>query len=197
MVIGLTGGIASGKSTVSTMLRDLDIPVVDADLIAREVVEVGEEAYEKIVELFGNDVLAADRTLDRKKLGAIIFTDEKERQKLNNIVHPAVRKKMTDDLQKYKNLGHETIVLDIPLLFESNLTHMVEKVILVYVDIEQQTERLKKRDQFSLEEASARIAAQMPLKDKIKLADAVIDNNNSKEATKDQLVTILKTWNVI
>ncbi|RXI98515.1 dephospho-CoA kinase [Anaerobacillus alkaliphilus] len=197
MIIGLTGGIASGKSTVSKMLTDIGIPVVDADVIAREVVEIGEPAYEKIIETFGADILAFDRNLDRKKLGTIVFNNEKQRLALNEIVHPAIRKRMKDRVAQWQEKGYRTIVLDIPLLFESKLTSMVEKIIVVYVDEELQLERLKLRDQFTDQEAMARISSQMPLQDKILLADEVIHNHGSIAESKDQLLSILRKWDCI
>ncbi len=197
MIIGLTGGIASGKSTVSKMITELRIPVVDADVIAREVVEIGEEAYKNIVAIFGNEILAADGALDRKKLGAIVFTDKEKRLQLNEVVHPAIRKRMVEKVSEWKEQGYQTIVMDIPLLFESKLTYMVEKIIVVYVDMELQIERLKRRDQFSEQEAIARISSQMPLHEKIELADEVIRNHGTLDETKEQLLRILKKWNCL
>lgn len=197
MIIGLTGGIASGKSTVSNMVKEIGIPVVDADIVAREVVEQGEPAYEKIVATFGLEVLSDDGSLDRKRLGEIIFHDTSKRLLLNDIVHPAIRKRMLENVEEWKQGGYKTIVLDIPLLFESNLTHMVEKTILVYVEHELQVERLKARDNFTTEEALSRINAQMPLLEKIALADEVINNQHSLANTKAQLLTILTKWNCL
>jgi dephospho-CoA kinase len=197
MIIGLTGGIASGKSTVSNLIKLEGIPVVDADLIAREVVEKGETAYEQIVEVFGTEILTVDGTLDRKKLGSIVFSDEHKRLLLNDIVHPAIRVRMQEKIEQWKQEGFRTIVLDIPLLYESKLTYMVEKVIVVYVDQQLQKERLKNRDQYSDEEALARINAQLPLKEKITYADEVIHNNGSLDETKNQLLAILTKWNCL
>lgn len=196
-IIGLTGGIASGKSTVAKMLKNYGIPIIDADVIAREVVEVGEEAYYKIVEAFGKDILHEDGTIHREKLGAIVFNDEEQRKKLNNIVHPAVRTRMNELKQKYIEGGEKTIVLDIPLLFESKLTHLVDKIILVYVDYDVQVKRLMERNHFTREQAEARIKAQMPLKDKISLADAVLYNNGTISETEKQLAEVLKKWQII
>jgi dephospho-CoA kinase len=197
MIIGLTGGIASGKTTVSKMIKSEGIPIVDADVIAREVVEKGETAFEKIVKTFGTGIVNSEGGLDRQKLGAIVFNDEKKRLLLNEIVHPAIRIRILENVERLKQSGFKTIVLDIPLLFESKLTYMVEKIIVVYVDHELQKDRLKQRDQFSDDEALVRIASQMPLTDKIALADEVIHNHGSIAETKQQLLTILKKWNCI
>lgn len=197
MIIGLTGGISSGKSTVAKMIRELNIPIVDADIIAREVVEPKEAAYEKIVAHFGDKILNEDRTINRKKLGEIIFNDEKERAVLNSIVHPEVRLKMKEQKEQYLQQGYKHVVLDIPLLFESKLTYLVDKTLLVYVDEKTQLERLVARDKTSLEDAMSRIKSQMPLKEKIQLADEIINNNGTIEETKKQLLEILKKWSII
>lgn len=197
LIIGLTGSIASGKSTVSSMLAELNIPIVDADKIAREVVHPGEEAYSTVVRVFGAEILKSDQTLDRKKLGAIIFADEKKRDQLNNIIHPAIRKKMLEQRDAYVKFGEKCVVLDIPLLFESKLTHYIEKIIVVSVDEEVQLERLMSRDKYTQEEAQQRIKSQIPVRDKAKLADAVIDNNGTPEETYEQLIKLLKSWFVI
>uniref|UniRef100_A0A7U3YDN6 Dephospho-CoA kinase n=1 Tax=Geobacillus sp. (strain Y4.1MC1) TaxID=581103 RepID=A0A7U3YDN6_GEOS0 len=197
LTIGLTGGIASGKSTVTKMIRELGIPVIDADQIARDVVKMGEEAYNQIIQAFGQKILQEDGEIDRAKLGAIVFHNEQERKKLNAIVHPAVRRRMLAEKEAYVQKGAKTVVLDIPLLFESELTHLVDKTIVVYVDDDVQLERLMKRNGFSKEEALARIQAQMPLREKVKKADAVIDNNGTIEETKQQLWQIFKRWNAL
>src|SRR5690625_2710222 len=136
LVIGLIGGIATGKSTVSSMFKKFQIPVIDADKIAREVVEPGRESYLKIIHSFGTNILNDDQTINRKKLGEIIFSDRDKRKLLNSIVHPAVRKEMLKQRDAYVQAGRRGVVLDIPLLFESNLTTFVQKTIVVYVSEE-------------------------------------------------------------
>lgn len=197
LIIGLTGGIASGKSTVSGMLKELAIPVIDADVIAKEVVQKDQPAYRDIVRTFGTDILAEDLQLDRPKLGAIVFQDEEKRQLLNQIVHPAVRKEMLAQKEFFLQEGYETIVLDIPLLFESKLTSLVDKVLLVFVDDSIQLERLMARNNFTKEEAEARIRSQMPLQEKVPLADEIISNNGTIDETKEQLLDVLSKWNVV
>lgn len=197
LIIGLTGSIASGKSTVSLMFDEFRIPVVDADKIAREVVYPGEEAYNKIIETFGTHVLREDKTLNRKKLGEIVFDDQEKLETLNQIVHPAIRKRIIEKRDGFVQDGASCVVLDIPLLFESNLTNFVDKTIVVYVDENVQLQRLMERDEFGESEALKRIKSQMPVKEKAKLADAVINNNSSKTATFEQLEDILRKWDVI
>lgn len=135
--------------------------------------------------------------IDRAKLGAIVFNDEEERKKLNAIVHPAVRQKMLAEKEALVRSGAKTVVLDIPLLFESGLTSWVDKVLVVYVDDDIQLRRLMERNGFTEEEARARIRAQWPLAEKMKRADAVINNNGTREETRRQLLAILKQWDAL
>ncbi|MGN7394607.1 dephospho-CoA kinase [Peribacillus frigoritolerans] len=196
-IIGITGGIASGKSTVSLYLQELGFTIVDADLASRAVVEPGEEAYHQVVKAFGEDILLTDGNIDRVKLGSIIFNDQEMRLLLNGIVHPAVRNWMRLKTEAALSSGEETVFMDIPLLFESKLTFMVDKTLLIYVDEQVQLKRLMNRNGLSETEALARINSQMPLADKKALADAVIDNNGDINETKRQVKAILSEWYVI
>lgn len=193
-IVGLTGGIASGKSTIAQLLKQRGFSIVDADIAARKVVEPGEKAYTEIVEEFGSDILLEDGSLDRGKLGSIVFENEEKRKKLNAIVHPAVRKKMKEWQEEELQTGKKTIILDIPLLFESKLTHLVERIIVVYVNEETQLKRLMERNGFTVEEAKSRISSQMPLREKLDLSDAVIDNNGTIEETEIQLDDLIEKW---
>lgn len=197
VVIGLTGSIATGKSTISLMFDDYDIPVIDADKISRKVVEPGEKAYQQIIDAFGPGILRIDETIDRKALGAIVFNDEEKRKKLNGIVHPAVREKMLEERDDYVRQNEKAVVLDIPLLFESELTHFVDKILVVYVDEDVQLKRLMERDESTEAEAQSRIGSQMPVSQKAKKADEVISNNGTKQDSYDQLDAILRKWEVI
>lgn len=196
LVIGLTGGIASGKSTISAMFAEMGIPVIDADIEARLAVEKGEKAYSDIVSFFGVEILDENGAINRPKLGSIVFNDSGKRKMLNSIVHPAVRERMAQKRKLAEAANEKAIVMDIPLLFESKLTALVEKIIVVYVNEQTQLERLMDRNGFSKEEAMARINSQMPIQDKVGLADAVIDNNGSIEESKQQLKDILKKWGI-
>ncbi len=193
-IIGLTGGIASGKSTVSNWLLSQGYPVVDADIAARKVVEPGMPALEKIRKAFGDDVLLPDGTLDRKRLGSIIFANEEKRQTLNAIVHPAVREWMRQETERAFGEGASIVIMDIPLLFESKLTHMVEETILVYVTKETQLKRLMERDGYMEADALARIHAQMPIDEKKELADYIVDNNGPISETIEQMKQIMDTF---
>lgn len=197
MIIGLTGSIASGKSTVSNMLKEYGFPIVDADLVARQVVEPGSETLQKIAEVFGKEILTENGELDRKKLGAIIFNNEEKRQLLNSIIHPAIRKEMLRQRDEHLANGEKTVIMDIPLLFESKLQHFVDKILVVSVSEDVQLQRLMERNQLSEEEAKARIQSQLPLSVKEQGADAVINNNGTINETRKQLEQILNEWDVL
>lgn len=194
LVIGLTGGIASGKSTVANMLIDKGITVIDADIIAKQAVEKGMLAYRQIIDEFGEDILLENGDIDRRKLGALVFTNEQKRLALNSIVHPAVREEMLKRRDESIANQETFVVLDIPLLFESKLESLVDKIIVVSVTKELQLERLTKRNQLTEEEALSRIRSQIPLEEKVSRADNVIDNSGTLEETKQQLEEILSCW---
>ncbi|WP_339191272.1 dephospho-CoA kinase [Bacillus sp. FSL K6-1003] len=194
LVIGLTGGIASGKSTVANMLIDKGITVIDADIIAKQAVERGMPAYRQIIDEFGEDILLENGDIDRRRLGALVFTNEQKRLALNSIVHPAVREEMLKRRDESIANQETFVVLDIPLLFESKLESLVDKIIVVSVTKELQLERLIKRNQLTEEEALSRIRSQMPLEEKVSRADNVIDNSGTLEETKQQLEEILSCW---
>ncbi|TFK63767.1 CoaE-domain-containing protein, partial [Pluteus cervinus] len=196
-VVGLTGGIATGKSTVSTLLKAQGIPVVDADIIAREVVEPGTPAFKKIVKVFGeeNTILLEDGTLDRKKLGSIIFTDPSKRKQLNGIVHPAVRRAMFFAVLKNWVRGERICVLDVPLLIEGGLWRFVGEVVVVFCPTETQLSRLISRDNSSETDASSRLNSQMPITEKVSYANIVLDNSSTREELESQvseLITLLE-----
>ncbi|MEW4287679.1 dephospho-CoA kinase [Rossellomorea marisflavi] len=193
-IIGLTGGIASGKSTVSAFLQDKGYTIIDADLAARMVVEVGQPAYLAIVEAFGKGILQENGQIDRAGLGAIIFNDQSKRNLLNGIVHPAVRSMMLSHKDEAIENGKQTVIMDIPLLFESDLTWMVDRTIVVTVEEDVQLSRLMKRNELTEEEAASRISSQLPLREKAEKADAVIDNNGSVEDTLKQVEELLAEW---
>lgn len=197
MIIGLTGSIASGKSTVAKMLEKYRFPIVDADQVARLVVEPGEPALTEIVAAFGEEILLEDGSLNRKKLGDLIFHDPSKRAILNGIIHPAIRKEMLRQRDEWLNNGAGVVIMDIPLLFESKLQHFVEKILVVSLSEEKQLERLMERNQLNEEEARARISSQLPLSVKEEGADAVIYNESTLEKTEQQLNYILKEWGLV
>lgn len=194
LVIGLTGGIASGKSTVSQMIKEQGIRVVDADVIAKEAVAKGTPALQQIVQTFGEDVLLPNGELNRQQLGAIIFSDEEKRKQLNAIVHPEVRKEMLKQRDEGIAQQETFIVLDIPLLFESQLESLVDRIIVVYTTPELQLSRLMNRNDLSEEEALNRIHSQQSLEEKCKKADRVIENTQDLAFIRKQLQNILNEW---
>lgn len=194
LVIGLTGGIASGKSTVSQMIKEKGIRVVDADIIAKEAVTKGSAALHQIVQTFGEEVLLPNGELNRQQLGAIIFSDEEKRKKLNAIVHPEVRKEMLEQRDEGVSNNETFVVLDIPLLFESKLEGLVDRIIVVYTTPELQLSRLMNRNDLSEEEALNRIHSQQPLEEKCQKADRVIENTKDLAFIRKQLENILNEW---
>lgn len=193
MNIGLTGGIATGKSTVSSMLIRKGALLVDADLIAREVMLPGHPVLAAVAAHFGQDVIQADGQLDRKKLGEIIFNDPKERLTLNGITHPAIRQEIRRQMVEYEAAYPERlVVVDIPLLYESELQTLFEKVIVVYVPKDKQLQRLMERDGITEERALARLNSQMDIEQKKCMADEVIDNSGTLAETSEQ---VDKLWN--
>ncbi len=184
MIIGLTGGIATGKSTVSKTLRDLNITVIDADKIAHKVL-IREDVKQKLVNKFSNSVLDSDGNINRKKLGQIVFDDKKKLRELEEITHPKILDIIKKKIDNYDK--QELIVLDAPLLFETSLDEIVDETWVVYTGQETQIERLKSRDGLEREEALKRIKAQMPLAIKKEKADILIENEGSIQALKDKI----------
>jgi len=194
-IIGLTGGIASGKSTVSNILKFMGFNVIDADVISREVVEIGKPAYFEIVEHFGRDIIDEDGNINRKKLGSIIFNDDNEREKLNLIVHPYIFAAIKDYIEK--DSESKIIFVDIPLLIEvlDDLQfHGIhfDEIWLVYVDEEIQLKRLMERDSIGKEEAIKRIEAQMPMCLKKKYATRIIDNSGEKNELEGKVKKLVE-----
>jgi dephospho-CoA kinase len=186
-VIGLTGGIASGKSTVTALLRRLGARVIDADAIAREVVEPGRLAWEEIVAWLGREVLLADGSLDRRRLGELVFADGKARAALEGITHPRIKAAAKEALAAAERDGCAVAVLDVPLLYEAGWDKDVDEVWVVYVDEATQRKRLMARDGLTAGQAAARMAAQLSLAEKAGRADIVIDNSGDPESTAGQV----------
>ena len=186
-VLGLTGGIASGKTTVSNYFKKLQIPVIDADIIARKVMEPGQAALQQVVAVFGQDILMADGTLNRKKLGEMVFGHPDKLEQLNNIVQKEIYSHILSEKKRFIMNGVPLLVLDIPLLYEAGYEDEVDEVMVVYTTHENQLERLMKRNQLSEAEAQARIQSQLSLTIKKEKADSVIDNNGPIEKTLQQI----------
>ncbi len=184
-IIGLTGGIATGKTTVSNYLAHrYQLPVLDADIYAREAVQVGSPILSKICDRYGSGVQLPDGTLNRKRLGEIVFTNPAQRQWLEQQIHPYVRDRFQSELN---TLVAPTVVLVVPLLFEAEMTDLVTEIWVVTCSAEQQLRRMIERDRLSLEQAQSRINSQLPLAEKVARADVVLDNSSTPEALLKQL----------
>ncbi|EAD7602722.1 dephospho-CoA kinase [Listeria monocytogenes] len=192
--IGLTGSVATGKSTVSNMIQQVGIPLVDADIAARKVVEPGTEGLKEIVAYFGEEILLADGTLNRAKLGEIIFKDKEKREKLNEITHPRVKDYMLEARERFFRAGEELVFFDIPLLFESHLESLVDQIVVVWTTPETELKRLMERNNITKEDALRRIESQMGIDEKARKADFVIDNNESLEKTQKQVYTFIERF---
>ncbi len=194
-LIGLTGGIATGKSSVSKLLIENGYIVIDADKIARKVVELGQSAYKEIVDLFGEDILSDDKSINRKALGKLIFSDKRLKLALNNITHPYIFQEMKREINK-KCKENKVIFLDIPLLFEeyNNIMKMgivFDEIWLVYVNEKIQLDRLMKRDNIGMEESQKKLNSQMSIESKYKMAHVIIDNNEDKLTLKSNVLNAL------
>lgn len=190
-VIGLTGGIATGKSTASNILKEHGFYIVDADIASRKAVEKGSTGLKQVQEVFGDQAII-DGEMNRQYVGSVVFKDESMRLKLNNIIHPIVREIMDAE----KKLGLEkgkNVIMDIPLLFENKLQDTVDETWLVYTTEETQISRLKQRNQLSDDEATSRIQSQMPIEEKKQLADEIIDNNGTLEELAQNIETLIES----
>lgn len=191
MIIGLTGGIASGKSTVSALLVSKGARLVDADVIAREVMLPGHEVLAAAVKQFGSEILSPDGTLNRGKLGDIVFQDPAALQVLNNLTHPAIRREIKERMNSMEEEDPKKLtIVDIPLLFESGLENMFHEILVVYVPREVQIARLMERNGLSLEQAEARLNAQMDIEAKRNKADYIIDNSGELAHTEQQVAVL-------
>ena len=188
LLLGITGGVASGKTTVVDMLAELGAAVIDFDILARQVVEPGKPAWKEIVNYFGEQVLQENRELDRKKLSRIVFQDKQKRKKLEGFIHPRT---LEEFIKQVADITQKTpgaiIQADVPLLIELNWQYLFHKIVVVSVSPEKQIERLIKRDNISSEEAHNILSAQLPIDEKAGYADFVIDNGGSLQETKTQV----------
>jgi len=191
-VFGLTGNIASGKSTVASMFRELGIPVLDADRVSREVTAPGGRAYEAVVREFGPGILGSDGAIDRKKLGAVVFADPARRALLEEITHPAILEGMKSALDDLARRGIPLAVVEAALIHESGRKGLVEAVIAVRCDAETQVRRLMRRDGISMEAASARLRVQMDAGRKADASDYVIDNSGDTGDTRRQVERLVR-----
>ncbi|HLB02988.1 MAG TPA: dephospho-CoA kinase [Nitrospiria bacterium] len=191
ILVGLTGGIASGKSLVSKLLKELGAYIIDADEIAREVIQPGEPAYQEILPQFGDEILNEDGTIDRSKLGRLVFSDPVKRTLLEGIVHPRV---FAIEEARRRQIAQQdpeaVIIFDAPLLIETRAYELMDKVIVVYANPRTQLKRLMERDHLEYDEAKRRIAAQLPIADKRQHADYIINSGDPPEEVAKQTEAI-------
>ena len=191
LIVALTGGIATGKSIVARMFAELGAHIIDYDKLSRAVVEPHEPAWEDIVQWFGADITLPDGSLDRAKLGSIVFADSRQRKKLESFIHPRIYEKQQAMLRKIEQIDPSAIVIvDVPLLFEVKLDARFSRIILVYAPPDLQLERMKKRDGFTTAEARSRIEAQLPIDEKVERSHFVIHNEGAPEDTEKQVQSV-------
>lgn len=187
-VLGLTGNIASGKSSVAAMFEELGARIIDADEIARLVVEPGKPAWNEIIDRFGKEILETDNTINRKKLGDVIFNDEEKRRTLNEITHPRIIGKIREMVNEYGKESIPIVIIEAALIVEKGgLRDLIERLIVVTSDEESQIKRLMERNGYSREEAVSRLRSQMPAREKVKHADYIIDNSGPLQKTRKQV----------
>lgn len=193
ITIGLTGGVATGKSTVGKILAQKGIEVISSDKLAHLAMRPGESVYYKILTEFGRQILLPDGKINRQLLGGIVFKDEAARNRLEQIIHPIVISGIQQGIERCSKDGIKIVVVEVPLLFEVGLTELFDYIWVVSATLESQLQRLFERDQLTEAEAKQRIAAQLPLEEKEKRADAVIKNNNGLDSLEKQVSTLLRT----
>lgn len=193
ITVGLTGGIATGKSTVAKVLRQKGIAVISSDELAHQAIEPGGPAYERVIAGFGSAVLSPDGKINRRLLGEMVFKDQAARKRLEGIVHPIVIEGIRQELERYSKDGAQIVVVEVPLLFEVGLEDLFDYVWVVSASYEHQLQRVLERDRLTEVEARERIAAQMSLEEKEKRADAVIKNDNALDSLEKQVSTLLRT----
>jgi len=193
LLLGVTGGIATGKTAVAKMLEELGAPIVDFDVLARVVVEPGKPAYEQIVAFFGEEVLQKDGNIDRKRLSDIVFKDVEKRKKLEGFTHPQIGVEFVKRVNEITAANPNAIIqVAVPLLIEANLQHLFHKILIVYTSRETQIERLVLRDGITEEEATRILDAQLPIDEKVGYADFVVNNEKGLEETRKQVEELWK-----
>ncbi|WP_279095218.1 dephospho-CoA kinase [Lactobacillus taiwanensis] len=190
--LGLTGGIASGKSTADDFFKKKNIPIIDSDLIAHKIMEVGQAGYQAVVDYFGSKILTDNQTINRRKLGEIVFNDQAKLKKLNSLTHPLVHQEIKRQMEQYRLNQEKLVVIDVPLLFESGFESLCDGVLVISISPELQLKRLMKRNNFTEKEALSRINNQMPLSEKEKRATYVVANTGTINDLEKKLSDLLQ-----
>jgi dephospho-CoA kinase len=188
VILGVTGGVATGKTTACRILEELGARTIDFDVLSRVVVEPGKAAWKELVAFFGEQVLLDDKTVDRRKLSEIVFRDPEKRKKLEGFIHPRIYEEFSRRVKEYATEDPEVIIqVAVPLLIEVNLQYLFHKILLIYIPAEMQIERLMERDHISREMAAKILSSQLPIEEKRSYADFIVDNSGSLEETKIQV----------
>src|SRR5687768_15138214 len=196
--VGLTGNIATGKSHASRVFAELGARVLDADRIAHDLMRPGRETYQKVVQAFGNEILSPEGAIDRKKLGMIVFNDSEKRLQLNSLVHPDVRKEILSRfVELERTIPAGIVIVDAALMIESGSYKVYQRVIVVYCEPALQLARIMARDGLSIDEARARVAAQMPMEEKLKYADYKIDTSGTFPQTRQRIEQVYRELTVL
>ena len=190
--LGLTGGIASGKSTADDFFKKKNIPIIDSDLIAHKIMEVGQAGYQAVVDYFGSKILTDNQTINRRKLGEIVFNDQAKLKKLNSLTHPLVHQEIKRQMEQYRLNQEKLVVIDVPLLFDSGFESLCDGVLVISISPELQLKRLMKRNNFTEKEALSRINNQMPLSEKEKRATYVVANTGTINDLEKRLSDLLQ-----
>ena len=191
VTLGITGGVATGKTTVTRILASLGVKVIDSDALVHELVQPKRKAWRNIVKAFGSEVLRKDNTIDREMLGQIVFNNSSRRKYLENVIHPEIKRIIQKQLVYYEKAGEKIVGVEIPLLFEANMGDIVDKIVVVKREGSLQLKILQEERRLSKEDALKRIRAQLPIEEKIAGADFVIDNNGSLAETEEQVREII------
>jgi len=198
VVVGLTGGYGTGKSTAAKFFKQLGARLIDADSISRKILSKGEETWQEVIHFFGQKILDSNGSIDRAKLADLIFKDEALRRRLNEVAHPRIRLEIEEEIKKFRNLKSEIqppkiLIIDAPLLLEAGMQDLVDCLIVVNLHYEEQIKRVMERDNLNQKEAIKRISAQLPISAKLEVANYVIDNKGTFEETREQVEKIWKT----
>lgn len=188
--IGLTGGIASGKSTIIGLLKEMGVATISLDQLSRQILRPGTSGYLEVLSFFGADILLPSGEIDRSALGKMIFADTQKRNRLETITHPLIILEMEKEISKFEKAGEEVVIVEVPLLVETGMIDQFDQIWLVYAEEDQQLKRLKTRDGLKTADARLRLKAQLPFQVKKTYADEIIDNTGDLKMVKDQLINL-------
>lgn len=191
-VLGLTGGIATGKSTAAAFFKRKGIPVIDADQVAHQLIKPGESGWQAVKDNFGAEFLQPDQTINRQKLAKLVFANQEQLQKLNRLLHPLINREMAAEVEIFRRLRVKMVVLDVPLLYETGEDKLCDRVLVISLPKQEEIKRLRKRNRLNQKEAEERLKSQMPLCEKEARADYIVDNTATISKLEEKLITVLR-----